>query len=47
MKNQMVNNLSDEKQTQVAQSYLKNFHDDVQNKRDSIQNKKSEYLSHN
>lgn len=46
MKNQMVNNLSDEKQTnQMHQSLLKNYHEGIQNKREV--HKKSEYLSHN
>lgn len=50
MKNQANNNLSDEKQTQVHQSLLKNYHEGMQSKRElakAQQKDNREYLSQN
>lgn len=51
MKNQTNTTLSDEKQTQVHQSLLKNYHDGMQNKREMAKiqpsDKRGEYLSQN
>lgn len=50
MKNQGNNNLSDEKQTQVHQSLLKNYHEGMQNKRElakAQQKDNREFLSQN